>query len=90
MMRSKIYYINDLGFEIPEGNDYKTYYADVKVYKSTYVFGDDADGNRGTKVTDREAEILEVRGSSGEVVKDKPYMWEEIQRIVNERGAELE
>lgn len=89
-MNRSTYYVNDLQFELAVEDGYETFHANVKVDKCTYLYGDDADGNRGVYVTDREADVQEVWNEEGKPVVITDAMTEEIQTIIDEKGSNLE
>lgn len=89
-MKSWTYYPSNLAFEHLVDDGYETFTADLKVSACTYLYGDDADGNRGVYVTDREIEVLEVRNSDGEIIPCTPEMEETLAEIVREKGEDLE
>lgn len=89
-MKKWTYYVSNLSFEIPVDDGYETFEADVKVDACEYLYGDDADGNRGVYVTDRDVTVQAVRNSNGESVTCTDVMEEEISTIINEKGADLE
>lgn len=89
-MRKWNYFVSNLSFEMPVDGGYETFEADLRVDACTYLYGDDADGNRGVYVTDREIDVQEVRDSEGKIVPCTPEMEEELSTIVNERGEDLE
>jgi hypothetical protein len=89
-MKRWTYYFYDLEFEMPVDDGYETFYADGTVFACSYLYGDDADGNRGIYVTEREADVEAVRNEAGEDIQITDAMREEIQTKINEKGADLE
>jgi len=90
-MKKYTYFVRDLQFVLQEGVICTVLFADVKVHACTYLYGDDADGNRGVWVTDRDSEIVAVRDVDGFYVdKVTEEMEAEVQRIISEKGSSLE
>jgi hypothetical protein len=85
------YYVNDFEFEWPDGDGGYTYLkANFQVNACRYLFGDDADGNRGVYVTERELVNIEVKDDTGNPIELKPGMEEHLADRVREEGSDLE
>lgn len=89
-MKKWIYYVNELEFNIKEGENYISYFARVKINACTYLYASDTDGNRGVYVTDRDSEIEEVRDINENHIKITDEMEAKVQRIISEKGLLLE
>jgi len=79
-------YVNDLSFEMPVDDGFESFEADVKVEIETYIYGDDADGNRGEERTDHFVEVIEVRNAEGKAVVCTPAMEGKICEVILEQG----
>ncbi|MFW6311709.1 MAG: hypothetical protein ACOC1K_05685 [Nanoarchaeota archaeon] len=89
MSKDWVYYINDMWFEMPVKDGFEIFYADIRVTANQSEFGTDADGNRGIWITEREAEVEQLRDSNGEVIPITDEVRNYIQGLVEERGCDL-
>jgi len=89
-MTNWTYDVNNLEFTLLIGDIEETFYADVSVSASNYLYGDDADGNRGVWVTEREINVEEVRNALGLPIESTPQMEQQIQNIIDIKGRDLE
>lgn len=88
-MSNWTYDVYNLEFTLLIGDIEETFYADVSVSASEYLYGDDSDGNRGVWVTEREIDIEEIRGFLGPV-ESTAQMEQQIQNIIDIKGRDLE
>jgi len=89
-MKPKFYSIENLSFEVPFEDGYKSYTANVAIKAITYLYGDDIDGDRGTWITEREIVYLEVFDKNSNSVTITEEMNDEVQRLIDEKGYEYE
>jgi len=89
-MNSYTYYVHNLQFEIDEDGGYKTLYAYLTVHATKYLYGSDIDGRRGVYQTERQIEVDEILDEAGHSYTANDKILEELQRIIDEKGAKLE
>ena len=80
--KSEIYYVQDLEIQFRGA----ILYVDAKVYKDSYLYGEDAEYNRGEWRVDREVEVEEVRNEYGEQVIITDLLQEVIADKIIEKG----
>ena len=88
-MTNWTYDVYNLEFTLLIGDIEETFYADVSVSASEYLYGEDTDGNRGVWVTEREIDIDEIQGFFGPV-ESTAQMEQRIQTIIDIKGRDLE
>ena len=89
-MTNWTYDVYNLEFTLLIGDIEETFYADVSVSATEYLYGQDADGNRGIWVTEREIDIEEIRNSLGFPVESTAQRAQQIQNIIDIKGRDLE